>query len=148
MRWNWWYPFFLFISKATCRRACNAIWVMCPPFCLFWTEMTCYRNMIGCATGSLIITSSKKCADLNLPRISCYILFFFYAAFHSQLQRNTEHPLFILLKDCLFMLLASQRLAQGRHPYYASCIVIISSVFFGAGIKLLQILLAQKNYSG
>ena len=43
------------------------------------------------------------------------------------------------------MLLASQRLAQARHPYYASCIVTISSVFFGAGIKLLQILLAPEK---
>ena len=65
-------------------------------------------------------------------------------SFHSQLQRVTEHPLFmttILLKDCSLRLQATQRLAQGCHPYYASCIVSIFSVFFGAGIKLLQILL-------
>ena len=71
-----------------------------------------------------------------------FILPYFYAAFHLQLQRVPEHPLFmttILLKDCSLRLLATQRLAQGRHPYYASCIVSISSVFFGAGIKLLQI---------
>ena len=48
----------------------------------------------------------------------------------------------ILLKDCSLRLLATQRLAQGRHPYYASCIVCISLVFFGDGIKLPQILLA------
>ena len=51
----------------------------------------------------------------------------------------------ILLKDCSLRLLATQRLAQGRHPYYASRIVSISSVIFGAGIKLLQILLAPGN---
>ena len=48
----------------------------------------------------------------------------------------------ILLKDNSLRLLATQRLAQGRHPYYASCIVCISLVFFGDGIKLPQILLA------
>ena len=41
--------------------------------------------------------------------------------------------------------MATQRLAQGRQPYYASCIVSISSVFFGAGIKLLQISLAPEK---
>ena len=45
----------------------------------------------------------------------------------------------ILLKDNSLRLLATQRLAQGRHPYYASCIVSISSVFFGDRIKLPQI---------
>ena len=44
----------------------NAFWVMRPPFCTFWTEMTCHRNMIGCATGSPTTTNS---------RITCYILF-------------------------------------------------------------------------
>ena len=48
----------------------------------------------------------------------------------------------ILLKDNSLRLLATQRLAQGRHPYYASCIVCISLVFFGDGIKLPQILFA------
>ena len=48
----------------------------------------------------------------------------------------------ILLKDNSLRLLATQRLAQGRHLYYASCIVCISLVFFGDGIKLPQILLA------
>ena len=51
----------------------------------------------------------------------------------------------ILLKDNSLRLLATQRLAQGRQPYYASCIVSISSVFFGAGIKLLQISLAPEK---
>ena len=51
----------------------------------------------------------------------------------------------IFLKDNSLRLLVTQRLAQGRHPYYASCIVSISSVFFGAGIKLLQILLAPEK---
>ena len=48
----------------------------------------------------------------------------------------------ILLKDNSLRLLATQRLAQGRHPCYACCIVCISLVFFGDGIKLPQILLA------
>ena len=47
----------------------------------------------------------------------------------------------ILLKDNPLRLLATQRLGQGSHPYYASCIVSISLVFFGDGIKLPQILL-------
>ena len=51
----------------------------------------------------------------------------------------------IFLKDNSLRLLATQRLAQGRQPYYASCIVSISSVFFGAGIKLLQISLAPEK---
>ena len=36
----------------------NAYWVMCLPFFLFWTEMTCCRNIIGCATGSPTIKNS------------------------------------------------------------------------------------------
>ena len=51
----------------------------------------------------------------------------------------------IFLKDNSLRLLATQRLAQGRQPYYASCIVSISSVFFGAGNKLLQISLAPEK---
>ena len=86
----------------------------------------------------------KRRLEFTQDYLLHFILSYFYAAFHLQLQRVPEHPLFmttILLKDCSLRLLATQRLAQGRHSYYSSCIVPISSVFFGAGIKLPQILL-------
>ena len=108
--------------------------------------------MFGCARGSPTTATPPPPPPKKKPRLEFtqdyllhFILPYFYAAFHSQLQRVPEHPLFmttIFLKDNSLRLLATQRLAQGRHPYYASCIVCISLVFFGDVIKLPQILLA------
>ena len=59
----------------------NAFWVMRPPFCLFFNAVTCHRNMFCCATGTPTTTPQphpppkKKSVDLNLPRITCYLLF-------------------------------------------------------------------------
>ena len=119
----------------------NAFWVIRPPFCLFWTQWLATATWLAVPQAAQQQQTPKK---FTQDYLSHFILPYFYAVFHLQLQRVPEQPLFmttILLKDCSLRLLATQRLAQGRHPYYASCIVSISSVFFGAGIKLLQILL-------
>ena len=47
----------------------------------FLDAVTCHRNMFGCATGSPTTTTTaphppQKNVNLNLPRITCYILFF------------------------------------------------------------------------
>ena len=128
----------------------NALWVMRPPFCLFWTQWLATATCLAVPQAaqqqqpSPPLPQKKRRLEFTQDYSLHFILHYFYAAFHSQLQRVQEYPLFmttILLKDNPLRLLATQRLGQGSHPYYASCIVSISLVFFGDGIKLPQILL-------
>ena len=156
MWWDWWYPFFLFISETTCplpskvrRRGNTTPSGLCVRHFVFFGRSDlppqhvwlCHRRPNN---NNPPLPQKKRRLEFTQDYSLHFILPYFYAAFHSQLQRVQEYPLFmttILLKDNPLRLLATQRLGQGSHPYYASCIVSISLVFFGDGIKLPQILL-------
>ena len=147
MRWNWWYSFFLFISKTTCpspkksggRDTQCLLGYVSAIFSFLDGDDLLPQHYWLCHRQPNNKKTLKNSVDLNSPRVRCYILFyltFMQLFIHNY---NPVHPLFILLKDRSLRVLATQHLAQDRHPYYASCIVSISSVFFGAEIKLPQI---------
>ena len=58
----------------------NAFWVMRPPFCLFWTQWLATATCLAVPQAAQQQHPNppppkKKSVDLNLPRITCYILF-------------------------------------------------------------------------
>ena len=89
----------------------NAFWVIRPPFCLFWTQWLATATWLAVPQAAQQQQTPKK---FTQDYLSHFILPYFYAAFHLQLQRVPEHPLFmttILLKDNSLRLLVTQRLA-------------------------------------
>ena len=61
------------------RIAFNRLLVIRPPFCLFWTQWlataTCLAVPEAAQQQQPLPPPQKKSLDLNLPRITCYILF-------------------------------------------------------------------------
>ena len=108
--WNLWYPFFLFISETTFplpskgdmqRPLGYASAILSflnrddlPP----QHDWLCHRQ-----PNNNKLFLKKRRLQFTQDYLLHFILPYFYVAFHSKLQRVTEHPLFmttILLKDC------------------------------------------------
>ena len=91
MWWNWWYPFFLFISEMTCplpskvrRRGQATPSGLCVRHFVFFGRSDlppqhvwlCHRHPNNNApTPPTPPPPKKKSVDFNLPRITCYLLF-------------------------------------------------------------------------
>ena len=91
MWWNWWYPFFLFISETTCplpskvrRRGQATPSGLCVRhFVFFLTQWLATATCLAVPQApqqqhpnpTPPPPPKKKSVDLNLPRITCYLLF-------------------------------------------------------------------------